>query len=87
MADEVRDQPRGASLELMVEGQRAEAYYTLDGKVMNFTHTDVPSAVRPRDRIAVIKARSIRCGHAAWKVKAHAPSSPPISASTRNMTT
>ena len=39
---EVTDNIEEQRFELMVEGQRAEAYYTLEGKVMPFTHTDVP---------------------------------------------
>ena len=48
MAEEVRDNPEEHRFEMMVEGQRAEAYYTLDGKVMTFTHTDVPQVLSGR---------------------------------------
>ena len=48
MSDEVRDNKEEQRFELMVEGQRAEAYYTLEGKVMTFTHTDVPQVLSGR---------------------------------------
>jgi predicted GNAT family acetyltransferase len=42
---EVRDNPEEHRFELLIEGQRAEAYYALDGKVITFTHTDVPQVL------------------------------------------
>jgi len=48
MADEILDNREEHRFELMVDGQRAEAYYTLEGKVMTFTHTDVPQVLSGR---------------------------------------
>jgi len=48
MTDEIRDNTEEQRFELMVEGQRAEAYYTLEGKVLTFTHTDVPQVLSGR---------------------------------------
>ena len=48
MADEILDNREEHRFELTVEGQRAEAYYTLEGKVMTFTHTDVPQVLSGR---------------------------------------
>lgn len=45
---EVRDNPQEHRFELMVDGQRAEAYYTLEGKVITFNHTDVPQVLSGR---------------------------------------
>jgi len=42
---EVRDNREEQRFELMIDGQRAEAYYALDGKVITFTHTDVPQVL------------------------------------------
>jgi len=48
MTDEIRDNTEEQRFELVVEGQRAEAYYALEGKVMTFTHTDVPQVLSGR---------------------------------------
>lgn len=48
MTDEVRDNREEHRFELTVDGQRAEAYYTLEGKVLTFTHTDVPQVLSGR---------------------------------------
>jgi hypothetical protein len=45
MVDQVRDNPAESRFEMMVEGQRAEAYYQIEGKVITFTHTDVPQVL------------------------------------------
>ncbi len=42
---DVRDNPEEYRFELLIDGQRAEAYYALDGKVITFTHTDVPQVL------------------------------------------
>jgi uncharacterized protein len=45
---DVRDNPEEQRFELTVEGQRAEAYYTIEGKVITFSHTDVPQVLSGR---------------------------------------
>ena len=45
---EVTDNAEENRFELMVDGQRAEAYYTLEGKIITFTHTDVPMVLSGR---------------------------------------
>lgn len=45
MAEDVRDNPAEGRFELMVSGQRAEAYYEIKGKVITFVHTDVPQVL------------------------------------------
>ncbi len=45
---DVTDNVDEQRFELMVEGQRAEAYYTLEGKIITFTHTDVPMVLSGR---------------------------------------
>jgi predicted GNAT family acetyltransferase len=46
--DGVCDNAEEHRFELMVEGQRAEAYYEFAGKVITFTHTDVPLVLSGR---------------------------------------
>jgi predicted GNAT family acetyltransferase len=48
MAEEVRDNAEEGRFELMVEGQRAEAYYEIAGGMITFTHTDVPQILSGR---------------------------------------
>jgi predicted GNAT family acetyltransferase len=48
MSEDVRDNREEHRFELMVDGQRAEAYYTIEGKVLTFTHTDVPQVLSGR---------------------------------------
>jgi predicted GNAT family acetyltransferase len=45
MAEDVRDNPAEGRFELDVEGHLAVAYYKINGKVITFTHTEVPPAL------------------------------------------
>ncbi len=48
MSEDVRDNPTESRFELAVEGHLAVAYYKLEGKVITFTHTEVPPALGGR---------------------------------------
>jgi len=74
MSDEIRDNTEEQRFELMVEGQRAEAYYTLEGKVLTFTHTDVPQVLSGRGvGSRLIKAALDQARARGLKVKATCP--------------
>jgi predicted GNAT family acetyltransferase len=45
MGEDVRDNPAESRFELEVSGHLAVAYYRLAGKVITFTHTEVPQAL------------------------------------------
>jgi predicted GNAT family acetyltransferase len=45
MAEDVQDNPAESRFELEVEGHLAVAYYKLEGKVISFTHTEVPPSL------------------------------------------
>lgn len=46
MPSTVRDNTAASRFELDANGATAEAYYTLAGNVITFTHTEVPEAAR-----------------------------------------
>ena len=74
MTDEVRDNREEHRFELTVEGQRAEAYYTLEGKGLTVTHTDVPQVLSGRDVGArLIKGALDQARTRGLKVKATCP--------------
>ena len=68
MESEVRDNPEEQRFELVVDGQRAEAFYRVDGKVITFMHTDVPKVLEGRGvasrllagALALVRARGLK---------------------------
>jgi predicted GNAT family acetyltransferase len=48
MADSVQDNAAESRFELAVDGHLAVAYYKIEGKVITFTHTEVPPALGGR---------------------------------------
>jgi len=74
MAEEVRDNPAESRFELMVAGQRAEAYYEIAGKVITFVHTDVPLVMSGKGVASrLIKAALEQVRALGLKAKAECP--------------
>ncbi len=70
----VRDNPEEQRFELVVDGQRAETYYALAGKVITFAHTDVPLVLEGRGVASqLIKGALDQARARGLKVKADCP--------------